>query len=123
MLARIFWIDGLSALSAGLFVLSLRSFLAELYVLPLALITFVGLVNVAYSSLGLALAVRKRRPLALIVVLSGANAFWAAVCVVLAVSFGAQAHPLGLGHILFEGAYCATLASLEWRNRSALANA
>lgn len=119
-LRRIFWIDGLAALSAGVFVLVLRRPLAELYALPLDLVTTIGLVNLAYSTFGLTLATRRRRPLAFIVALALANVTWASICLVLAMRFRNEAGTLGLAHILFEGAFVAALATIEWRNRRAL---
>lgn len=119
-LPRIFWIDGLSALGAGLVVLSVRATLVGWYGLSGALITAIGVVNLAYAPLGLWLAVRRRRPLALVTALACANYAWLAVCAVLVVSSWRDARPLGLAHILFEGAYVATLATIEWRNRHAL---
>jgi hypothetical protein len=119
--AKIFWVDGLAALSAGAFVLVLRRFLAELYALPLGLITFIGLVNVGYSAFGLTLASKERRPGGLIVGLAAANGFWACVCVVMALRFASDAHPLGLAHILFEATFVAALAAAEWKHRHALA--
>jgi hypothetical protein len=122
-LRRVFWIDGLSALGAGIFVLSLRRFLSDAYALPSGLVAIVGVVNVVYSVLGLGLAVAKRRPLACVIALAGANYFWGGACVIIALSFAREARPLGLVHILFEGLYVATLATIEWRNRHALVRA
>lgn len=119
--SRIFWVDGLAALTAGAFVLVARNLLAELYVLPLSLITFVGIVNIGYSALGLTLATKRRRGVALIASLAAANYFWACVCAFLAIHFASDARPLGLAHILFEGAFVAALATVEWRQRRALA--
>ena len=119
--SRIFWIDGLAALSAGAFVLVLRGFLAELYALPLALITSIGLVNVGYSAFGLTLAVKKRRRAALIAGLAAANYSWGFVCLSFVIRFASAAHPLGFAHILFEATFVAALATVEWKNRRALA--
>lgn len=105
---------------AGFFVLSLRPILANLYALPLGLITFIGAVNVGYSVLGLTLGFRMKRPLWLILALVAANSFWTCVCLALAVCVAREARVLGLGHILFEAAYVATLAIVEWRHRHVL---
>jgi hypothetical protein len=114
---HILWIDGLAALSAGLFVLVFRTFLTGLYDLPLGIITFIGLVNLAYSAFGLTMAGRKTRRATWIAALAAANYFWAVVCLVLAVRFGPEASGLGLGTIIFEGAFVAALATIEWRMR------
>jgi len=119
-LPRIFWIDGFSGLAGGIFMLSLRTFLADLYALPLRLITIIGLVNMVYATFGLWLASRKQRSLVLVSALAIANGSWTVVCIGLAITFGRSAHVIGIGHILFEGAYVATLGTIEWRNRLAL---
>lgn len=54
-LSLLFWIDGVAALGGGAFVLFVRHPLADLYRLPLALLTFIGFVNVAYALVGLSL--------------------------------------------------------------------
>lgn len=117
---HVFWVDGIAALSAGVFVLALREVLAERYALPLGLVTLLGLVNLAYAPMGLTLARWRSRPRALVVALSLANGFWTLVCVALAVRFAREASALGLAHLVFEGAFVAALAAVEWRNRSAL---
>src|SRR4051812_12070280 len=109
---RIFWIDGIAGLSAGTFVLAARSPLADLHALPLALITFIGLVNVAYSGMGLTLAVMQRRRFRRIVGLAVANGLWALVCGYLAIRFWKDASPFGLTHLLFEGAFVTALATV-----------
>ena len=118
---RILWIDGLAALSAGVFVLTFRRRLAALYALPLDLVTFIGLVNVCYSTFGLTLAMRTRPRIRFIVGLSAANCLWACAFTWLAIRFRHQAGVLGLGTVLFEAAFVAVLAAIEWRNRHALA--
>lgn len=119
---RILWIDGLAALSAGIFVLALRGVLATFYALPLELITIIGIVNLGYSAFSLTLASRPRsaRPIALIVGLAAANAFWACVCAFLVMRHWNAANLLGLSHIAFEGVFVLTLAAIEWRNRHLL---
>jgi hypothetical protein len=101
-------------------VLGLRGLVAELYGLPVGLVTFLGAANVAYASLGLTLAARSRRPLALVVTLAAANAAWTLVCASLLLRFAGEAGPLGLAHLVLEGAFTAGLATVEWRNRHAL---
>jgi len=119
-IGRLLWIDGLAALTAGVVTLAFDGFLSNLYSLPQQLITFIGAVNLAYSSFSLTLAMRRRRSLNLIVALALANALWSFVCVGLAISFRDQAKALGLGVLLFECLFVATLAWLEWRHRHAL---
>lgn len=120
---RILWIDGLAAISAGLVVLVFRRLLADLYALPVDLITVIGLVNVGYSAFSLTLAAQRRRRVFHIICLSVANSLWACVCALLAIRFVNDATVLGLAHLLFEGAFVAALATVEWRKRHALADA
>jgi hypothetical protein len=117
---RILWIDGIAALSAGVLALVLGEFLADLYALPRGLITFIGAVNLAYSACSLTLATRRRRPTSAIIGLAAANGIWASVCAGLAIRFRGDASALGLAVILFEGAFVAALATLEWRHRHTL---
>jgi hypothetical protein len=122
MVQRLLWIDGSAALAAGTFVLLARRVLATFYAMPLEVITGIGLVNVGYAAFSLTLASRSRRPLVLVVTLAAANATWAGVCVWIAQRFWSAATAPGLTHVLFEAAFVATLAVLEWRYRTALAN-
>jgi hypothetical protein len=112
---RVLWIDGLAALSAGIFVLALRGVLARLYVLPIELVTIIAVVN-----LTLAARPRSARPLALVVSLAGANCFWACVCTFLVMRCFNVASFLGLAHLAFEGVFVLALATIEWRNRHLL---
>lgn len=121
LVTRILWLDGLAALLAGVFVLVFRPWLAALYSLPLALITFTGAVNIGYSSLGLTLATRTRRSVASVTALATANGVWACVCAGLALAWWNDASALGVAHLLGEGLFVAVLAAVEWRNRAALA--
>jgi len=119
-IARILWIDGTAALSAGVLSLVFAGLLADLYRLPQQLITFIGVVNLAYSAGSLTLAAQPRRRLAYIVALASANGLWACVCVALAVRLRNEASALGLAVIIFEGVFVAGLALLEWRYRQEL---
>lgn len=117
----ILWIDGVGALAAGMVMLALRRYFVGLYELPLDLITTIGLVNLAYAAVALTLAARERRRVAWIAVLALANLAWALVCVLLVLRFHDDATFFGLGHFVLEGAWVATLGTVEWRNRRALA--
>jgi hypothetical protein len=119
-IARILWIDGIAALSAGVLSLVFAGLLADLYRLPQQLITVLGVVNLAYSAGSLTLAAQPRRRLAYIVGLASANGLWACVCVALVIRLRSEASALGLAIIIFEGVFVAGLALLEWRHRHAL---
>jgi hypothetical protein len=119
-LSRLLWIDGFAGLVVGLFVLSFHAFLANVYGLPQALVWFIGVANVFYSSIGLTLAVRKPRAVEWIVTLAAANLVWTCVCIVLMVQFASVATPFGLAMLGLEGVFVAVLASFEWRYRTLL---
>ena len=121
--ARLLWFDGSAGLVVGAAMVLLRGWLAELYGLPQDLLLFMGVVNLLYGLNSSSLAARSLRPQKLIVVLVVANLMWALVCLVLAVSYGADASVLGLLHLLVEGVFVGGLGCLEWRWRGLLATA
>ncbi len=49
-----------------------------------------------------------------------ANYGWTVVCIVLAIALARTATIFGLGHVVLEGAFVATLARGEWRRRDVL---
>ena len=116
----ILWIDGVGALAAGIVMLVLRRFFVEVYELPLGLITIIGLANLAYAAVALTLAARKRRRVAWIAALALANLSWALVSALLVLRFHGDATFFGVGHFVLEGAWVATLGTVEWRNRHTL---
>lgn len=114
---RILWLDSLGALLAGVLVLGLRERLADLYGLPLALVTAVGLVNLMYGCGSGTLArqaSRGTRPARRWVdLLIACNLAWAGVCVILAATWWAEASPWGLAQLLGEGVYVGGLGLVE----------
>lgn len=109
--------DGLAALTAGLIVLPLSRWFSEWYGLPFQFIVSMGLVNFAYACYSLSLAVSKVRPMILVILLAVANAAWSIACFGFAGFFWHTAGALGIAHLLGEGVFVGTLASLEWRWR------
>ncbi len=114
------WIDCGAALLAGALVLSLRGWLADLYLLPRTLVALLGAVNVAYGLFSLSLALRKHRPRALLVALVCGNAAWAVACGAMAFAVAGRASALGVAHLVLEGLFVGGLARLEWRARERL---
>lgn len=94
--------------------------LAQLYDLPGQLVLFVGAANVGYATLGLTLGPMRSRSPRLLTTLVIANYAWTVVCVVLAIAYARQASLFGLAHLLLEGGFVATLATLERRHRHAI---
>lgn len=117
---RLFWIDGLAALTAGTLVFLAHAPLAEWYGLPPDLMRLMGMVNLAYATYSLSLAMRPDRPKPLIVFLVAANLAWAVTCLRWAAAFADTASPLGLGHLVGEAVFVSVLAGLEWRYRERL---
>lgn len=109
-------IDSAAGLTAGVVMLSLRTFLADMFALPAALLLIIGLANVAYGCVSLRLALRSdgdRVPY--LRAMAGANMAWAVVCAALAVRFAGEASVLGMGQLIGEGVLVGGLGVLEWR--------
>lgn len=112
------WVDGLAGATAGVLVLALREWLADLYVVPAGLVLLNACANLLYGSFSLSLAARKARPRGLVVLLVAANLGWALVCAVAAATLTAGI--LGRIHLVGEAAFVGGLGILEWRWREAL---
>ena len=116
---RILWLDSLGALVVGVLVLALSAPLAELYVLPRALVVTLGVVNVLYGCGSGTLArqaSRGMRPARRWVdLLIGANLAWTVVCALLAAAWWSEASAWGLAQLLGEGVYVGGLGLVEWR--------
>lgn len=86
-LTRLLWFDGLAALVAGLFILSLRQFLSELLGFPLWLLVLQGCINLCYATYSLSLARREHRPRWMLWTLAVGNMAYAAFALVLLCAF------------------------------------
>ncbi len=109
------WIDCGAALLAGALMFALGGWLSELYLLPRSFLALVASVNVALS-----LALRARRPRALLLALVLGNAAWAAACGAMAFAVAGRASAFGVAHLVLEGLFVGGLARLEWRAREGL---
>lgn len=119
---HLLWIDCTAGLLVGILVLLLDDLLSRWYGLPQGLIFFLGLMNIAYGTYSLSLALRKKRPMSLIRVLAIGNMVWTMVCVGLVLSFLNVASPVGLALLLGEGIFVGGLGLIEWRSRHLLAS-
>ena len=117
---RILWIDGIAALLAGIFVLLTTDWLTEWYNMPREMLLFIAVVNLTYATYSLSIAMLKKRPLVLIIILVIANLIWATNCLRLAVIFSDNASIFGLTHLVGEAMFVGGLAYLEWRYRKIL---
>jgi hypothetical protein len=122
-LRHLLWIDSGAGLSAGVVVLVLSGWLSEVYRLSRPLLVGMGLVNLAYGTYSGMLARLARRPRGLLVTLVLANATWAALCVLAAVSLAGSASAFGTAHLAGEVLFVGGLAALEWRERERLRHA
>lgn len=116
---RFLLIDGAAGSAVGVFTLTFREWLAELYAMPLSLVTLIGFANLAYGSYSGTLAVRawyqktpSRRAIDLLI---AANLAWTVVCAVLVAATYRSASVFGLGHVVLEGLFVAWLALAERR--------
>jgi hypothetical protein len=119
---NILWVDCSGAAAAGVAMLALSRWLSQLYGLPREFVLGLGVVNLIYGAYSFSLAVRARRPRALIALLVVANTAWTVFCLVSAMLWAAKASVFGLGHLVLEGLYVGWLASVEWRQREQLAD-
>lgn len=120
LLKKILWVDCLGALGTGMLILSLSGWLSSLYSIPFVWIIGHGLVHLTYGTYSLSLALRRVRPLALILLLVFANAVWAVICFSLAIILYGCASSLAVGHFVFEGMFVGALAAIEWTRRHQL---
>jgi hypothetical protein len=119
-LQRILWVDCIGAILTGLGMLLLSGPLSSLYGLPVAFVVGHALVHLAYGTYSFSLALRKRRPMWMLLVLIFANAAWAGFCVVFAATLIGNASIFAVSHFILEGIYVGSLAAIEWNRRESL---
>ncbi len=100
--------------------LALSGWLSALYGLPATFVVGHACVHLVYGTYSFSLAVRKRRPIWMLVVLIFANATWAALCLVFAVTLIGNASVFAVLHFVLEGIYVGCLAFTEWKQREEL---
>lgn len=120
-LARhLLWIDCVAAALAGTLMLALGDRLADLYAMPMDWLRFIGAINLLYACFSGSLALRRRRPVALVAALSIANTTWSMTCLGIAVVMAGTATVYGMMQLLGEAVFVGSLAMLEWRWRHRL---
>lgn len=117
---RILWVDCIGAILAGLIMLLLSGWLSVLYGLPVMFVVGHAFVHLVYGTYSFSLAVRKRRPIVLLLVLIFANAAWAGFCIVFLATLIGSVSIYAVLHFIFEGIYVGNLAAIEWRRRELL---
>jgi len=120
---KLLWIDCSGGILVGIGVLTLRGWLAGLYLLPESLLLGIGAANLLYGCYSLSLALRPGRGRGALLALIVANAGWSVACVALTVRFWSAASVLGLAALMLEAVFVGGLAALEWRWRRELSDA
>jgi hypothetical protein len=113
---RLIRIDAAGGLGAGLLMLALADWLAQLYGIPAGVVRGIAFANLAYGSVSATLAAATRHGrVPLLRAMAAANLGWAVICAGLAASWLGEATVLGVGSFVVEGAYVGGLGALEWR--------
>lgn len=112
-LNTLLWIDGTAALLSACLVFFLRHWLAEIFDLPVQLLTVQSLASAGYAAFSLSLAFRKNRPKQLLQLLIYGNSLWAIACITLLLYFINMASIWGLIYLGLEALFVAALALLE----------
>lgn len=113
------WVDACAAGSAGLTVLVLHEWVAQLHAFPRSLVLFIALTNLAYGSYSFSLATRassatppSRRAIDVLII---ANLSWVAVCASMLAFMVDSASVFGLAHLVLEGVFVGVLGLVERR--------
>ena len=114
-LNALLWTDALAALSVGLAVLAVKASLAGLFRLPESWLAFSSVVSLGYFPFSFYLARQENPARELVKLLAAANMAYALVCAIIILVFYRSATLLGLGYLILEMLFVATLAVLEWR--------
>jgi hypothetical protein len=117
---RILWIDGIAGLLAGVLLLVALDPLEGLYNISRETLSFIAFINLTYATYSLSIAMLRKRPIALIVILVIANLAWSINCLRLAFLFQDTASIFGLTQLVGEAIFVGGLACLEWRYRKLL---
>ena len=112
-------LDWMAGAGAGLLMILLHLWLAELYQLPPRLVLTVGLINLAYASFSFILWLLSRDDnVPGLRIIAAANMLWAIVCLVLFCLWWDTASLLGAGQFIGEALIVGGLGLLEWRAAS-----
>lgn len=96
--------------------LSLGSWLTDLYALPAGLLLVIGIANLAYACVSFTLAMRSsgdRVPF--LRVMAAANIGWGVACAVMAAVWFGKASVFGMTQLIGESILVGGLGVLEWR--------
>jgi hypothetical protein len=109
-------LDWTAGAGAGVLMILLRYWLAELYQLPSGLMLTFGMVNLAYASFSFILWLLSRKDhVPGLQIIAAANILWAIVCLVMFFVWWGTASFLGAGHFVGEALIVGGMGLLEWR--------
>ncbi len=114
-------IDGIAAFLVGAALLIFLPYVTKIYSADRGIIEFIGASNLVFSAYSLWLAFFATRTVPKINFLVIANTCWCINCIVMLVNLYASSSPLLRAHISLEGAFVASLAFFEYKNRNYLA--
>lgn len=117
---NLLWIDCIAGALAGILVIALSGWLADLYLISRNVLLCIGTANLLYASYSFALASRKRREEPFIKILIYANGVWALICLAIATHYYGDMTLLGRAHLVIEAFFVGGLAALEWQWRNQL---
>ncbi|ODA31267.1 hypothetical protein [Planctopirus hydrillae] len=109
-------LDWTAGAGAGVLMILLRFWLAELYQLPAELMLTFGMVNLAYASFSFILWLLSRKDYVPgLQMIAAANILWAIVCLAMFFVWWGTASFLGAGHFVGEALIVGGMGLLEWR--------
>jgi len=114
-LDRLLWIDGFAALIAGVLLLFFRHFGAELFRLPVWLLTLQACINFCYAAYSLPLACRRFKPEWMVRLLIAGNLLYPLVAAGLLAYFFSSCSAFGVAFFLAEIMFIGGLGVLEWQ--------
>lgn len=119
---KILWLDCLGGLVVGIIVLIFCTALCRWEGLPLGVVVFLAIMNLAYGAFSLYVTLGNPRPIKLVRTLAIANMAWLIVCIAIAIAWINSITTLGSVHVVGEGLYVAALGFTEWRWQDELGN-
>jgi hypothetical protein len=120
LIQRILWVDCIGAIATGVSMLILSGWLSSLSGFRREFVIGHAFVHLIYGAYSFSLAVRKRRPMWMLLVLIVANAAWGCFCLIFAGTLLGDAPVFAAAQFTLEGLYVGGLALIEWNRRELL---
>jgi hypothetical protein len=120
LIQRILWVDCIGAIATGVAIFIFSGWLSSLSGFSREFVIGHAFVHLIYGAYSLSLAVRKRRPMLMLMVLIFANAAWGCFCLIFAATLWGDAPVFAVAQFTLEGLYVGGLALIEWKRRDLL---